>query len=116
MTKQYKILHPFTKFIFMGFLFCFFASFEGWAQEESREAITGSTLGNDPINGLEESALETENKKSEVRNGNNFAVQPKEKGEEHLPKEGGERESNKEGMSTLSFNLFLYVVDKFKEK
>lgn len=30
-------------------------------------------------------------------------------------KEGGEREIRKEGMSTLSFNLFLYIVDKFKE-
>lgn len=30
-------------------------------------------------------------------------------------KMGGEKEIKKEGMSTLSFNLFLYIVDKFKE-
>jgi hypothetical protein len=30
-------------------------------------------------------------------------------------KQGGEKDARKEGMSTLSFNLFLYIVDKFKE-
>ena len=35
--------------------------------------------------------------------------------ENPILKQGGEKENRKEGMSTLSFNLFLYVVDKFKE-
>jgi hypothetical protein len=30
-------------------------------------------------------------------------------------KSGGERDGKKEEISTLSFNLFLYIVDKFKE-
>lgn len=37
------------------------------------------------------------------------------KKEPSIYKEGGEKETRKEGMSTLSFNLFLYIVDKFKE-
>jgi hypothetical protein len=32
-----------------------------------------------------------------------------------LFKQGGDKDTKKEGMSTLSFNLFLYIVDKFKE-
>lgn len=37
------------------------------------------------------------------------------KKEPSIYREGGEKEIRKEGMSTLSFNLFLYIVDKFKE-
>lgn len=37
------------------------------------------------------------------------------KKENPLFKQGGEKDVKKEGMSTLSFNLFLYIVDKFKE-
>ncbi|MCL6261129.1 hypothetical protein M3O96_18640 [Aquiflexum sp. TKW24L] len=32
-----------------------------------------------------------------------------------LYKQGGEKDSKKEEISTLSFNLFLYIVDRFKE-
>jgi hypothetical protein len=35
--------------------------------------------------------------------------------DQQLYKQGGEKDLKKEGMSTLSFNLFLYIVDKFKE-
>ncbi|MGY6558893.1 MAG: hypothetical protein ACXIT9_06390 [Nitritalea sp.] len=35
--------------------------------------------------------------------------------EEQQFKNGGERDRGREGVSTLSFNLFLYVIDKFKE-
>jgi len=37
------------------------------------------------------------------------------KKENPIYKQGGEKDGRKEGMSTLSFNLFLYIVDKFKE-
>lgn len=32
-----------------------------------------------------------------------------------LYKQGGEKDTKKEEISTLSFNLFLYIVDRFKE-
>jgi hypothetical protein len=35
--------------------------------------------------------------------------------ENPLYSQGGEKDGKREGMSTLSFNLFLYIVDKFKE-
>lgn len=35
--------------------------------------------------------------------------------ENPLYKQGSDKEVRKESSSTLSFNLFLYVVDKFKE-
>lgn len=37
------------------------------------------------------------------------------KKENPLFKQGGEKDGKKEEISTLSFNLFLYIVDKFKE-
>ncbi|AGA77758.1 hypothetical protein [Echinicola vietnamensis] len=39
----------------------------------------------------------------------------KERKENPIYKSGGEQETKKEEMSTLSFNLFLYIVDRFKE-
>jgi hypothetical protein len=32
-----------------------------------------------------------------------------------LYRQGGEKDTKKEEISTLSFNLFLYIVDRFKE-
>lgn len=37
------------------------------------------------------------------------------KKENPLFKQGSDKEVKKESMSTLSFNLFLYIVDKFRE-
>lgn len=37
------------------------------------------------------------------------------KKENPIFKQGGEKDAKKEEISTLSFNLFLYIVDKFKE-
>lgn len=37
------------------------------------------------------------------------------KKENPLFKQGGEKDAKKEEISTLSFNLFLYIVDRFKE-
>jgi hypothetical protein len=37
------------------------------------------------------------------------------KKENPLYKQGSDKEVKKESMSTLSFNLFLYIVDKFRE-
>ncbi|MCH6200555.1 hypothetical protein MMU07_13270 [Aquiflexum sp. LQ15W] len=37
------------------------------------------------------------------------------KKENFLYKQGGEKDVKKEEISTLSFNLFLYIVDRFKE-
>jgi hypothetical protein len=37
------------------------------------------------------------------------------KRENPLYKQGGEKDAKKEEISTLSFNLFLYIVDRFKE-
>ncbi|MBS9523548.1 hypothetical protein KIH41_12190 [Litoribacter ruber] len=33
----------------------------------------------------------------------------------NIYKQGGEKDVRKDNVSTLSFNLFLYIVDKFKE-
>jgi hypothetical protein len=37
------------------------------------------------------------------------------KKENPLYKQGSDKDIKKESMSTLSFNLFLYIVDKFRE-
>ncbi len=33
----------------------------------------------------------------------------------NIYRQGGEKDMRKDNVSTLSFNLFLYIVDKFKE-
>lgn len=47
---------------------------------------------------------------------NTFSIAPVAKKENPLYKQGSDKEQvKKESMSTLSFNLFLYIVDKFRE-
>lgn len=47
---------------------------------------------------------------------NTLSIAPVAKKENPLYKQGSDKEQvKKESMSTLSFNLFLYIVDKFRE-
>jgi hypothetical protein len=43
------------------------------------------------------------------------STNPSLKKDNSLMKQGGEKDGKKDEISTLSFNLFLYIVDRFKE-
>jgi hypothetical protein len=124
MIKSTKISSKGIKSLpFLG-LFCLFLSFASFAQSERDRNIPELPRNVDASNQFENSesnSLEpkTENlqKQSvaparESQQSNNLNPVRK---EPSIYKQGGEKEMKKEGMSTLSFNLFLYIVDKFKE-
>src|SRR5690606_2179175 len=115
MQSQNKISFPYNKFFVIGLLFCSIVSFDVLGQEERGKAISDTPAEYDHItvvDGADHAALE--NKSVERMAAKKSFTQEPERNEQ-LYKQGGEKDSKKEGMSTLSFNLFLYVVDKFKE-
>ena len=109
-----KISSRFGKFLILGFLFCCVISFNALAQEERTVHHRDSPADYEEINdqGVRDfSQIRKEN--GEIKE--TKISQPKNENRDHLSKQRGEKDVKKEGMSTLSFNLFLYVVDRFKE-
>lgn len=114
MQSQNKISFPCRKVLVIGFLFCSIISFNVLGQEERGKAILDNPAGYDHITGVDGSGhTDLENKSPERATTNKLSQEPE--NNEQAYKQGGEKDVRKEGMSTLSFNLFLYVVDKFKE-
>jgi len=124
MIKSTKISSKGIKSIpFLG-LFCLFLSFASFAQNERDRNIPEIPRNIDAPNQFENSESSSLEPRSEnfqkqsvapVReNQQSNNLNPNRK-EPSIYKAGGEKEMRKEGMSTLSFNLFLYIVDKFKE-
>jgi hypothetical protein len=122
MSNPIKISSKGSKSIPILVLFCLFLSFASFAQGERDRNIPDLPKNNDSANQYESPESSNSEQKSE-----NFqrqsvspigesksAVTPVKK-DNAFYKAGGEKEIKKEGMSTLSFNLFLYIVDKFKE-
>src|SRR5690606_21133912 len=115
MQSQNKISFPCKKFLVIGFLFCSIVTFDVLGQEAGGKAISDTPAGYDHITGVDGADYaDLENKSVERMAAKKSSPQEPEKNEQ-LYKQGGEKDIKKEGMSTLSFNLFLYVVDKFKE-
>ncbi|WP_106132598.1 hypothetical protein [Mongoliibacter ruber] len=110
------------KFKLMGaFVICFLLSFASMAQSERERQINDLPKNSDLYNNYEnpESNYDT---RVENYNRNSSNAQIKEENKNNsirkdnpMFKNGGEKDFKKENMSTLSFNLFLYIVDKFKE-
>ena len=115
MQSQNKISFPCKKVLVIGFLFCSIVNFDVLGQEERGKAILDTPAGYDHITGVDGSDhADLENKSLERVTTKKLSTQEPENNEQ-VYKQGEEKEVKKEGMSTLSFNLFLYVVDKFKE-
>ncbi|EOZ95983.1 hypothetical protein A33Q_2576 [Indibacter alkaliphilus LW1] len=105
--------------------FCFFLSFTALAQSEREKQINDLPKNSDSYYLYEgpESNFDT---RVENVNRNSNTTQTREdrlnkinqnRKDNSLLRQGGEKDirKDKENMSTLSFNLFLYIVDKFKE-
>ena len=124
MTNPTKISSKGSKEISFLVLFCLFLSFASFAQNERDRNIPDSPRNNDSASQYEspESSISEQKSENFQRNSispitdsksSNYTLQNKK--DNSIYKVGGEKDTKKEGMSTLSFNLFLYIVDKFKE-
>ncbi|WP_194973409.1 hypothetical protein [Aquiflexum lacus] len=105
-------------------VFCLFLSFASFAQNERDRVVPDLPRNSDTVNQYEGSESSTSEQKSENVQKQSIApliesksgvTNTQTKKDNAIYKMGGEKEIKKEGMSTLSFNLFLYIVDKFKE-
>jgi|SRR5690606_18150133 len=109
-----KISFRFDRIFVLGLLFCSVIAFNAIGQEERAVHHADSPADFDEINGLSGTDF-TPIGKEGAEGKENSVASPKKENKDHLYKQRGEKEGRKEGMSTLSFNLFLYVIDRFKE-
>lgn len=122
MSNSTKISSKGSKEVALLVLFCLFLSFASFAQNERDRNIPDLPRNNDsasqyesPESSTSEQKFENFNKQTVSPIGESKAAPTPVKKDNSLYKVGGEKDIKKEGMSTLSFNLFLYIVDKFKE-
>ncbi len=122
MSNPIKISSKGSKKAPLLVLFCLFLSFATFAQNERDRNIPDLPKNNDSANQYESPESSISEQKSENFNrqsispiGESKVATTPSKKDNAFYKAGGEKEIKKEGMSTLSFNLFLYIVDKFKE-
>lgn len=109
-----KISFRFEKFFVLGFLFCSVIAFNAVGQEERTVHHRDASADFEEINSLSGEDF-TPIGKEGTETKENSVASPKKENKDNLHKQRGEKEARKEGMSTLSFNLFLYVIDRFKE-
>lgn len=108
-----KISLSCKKVLVLGFLFCSVVTFNAVGQEERRMHHSDSPAEYDELN--DRSGVDIPHTGAEAAEVKETKVAPKKDNKDNLHKLRGEKEVKKEGLSTLSFNLFLYVVDRFKE-
>ncbi|ERM82882.1 hypothetical protein P872_05385 [Rhodonellum psychrophilum GCM71 = DSM 17998] len=122
MTKPNKISLNAQKGTFLAVVFCIVASMNAFAQVEQErnipelpKTIDHSGSFESPESGTVDQRSDNFYRPSPAKNKPQVLNAAPQRKENPILKQGGEKENRKEGMSTLSFNLFLYVVDKFKE-
>lgn len=121
MNKPSGIILTNKKEIILTVFFCFLLSAVTMAQDKDRISQEVSR-GNDNavLHDSPEGSFDPRNESKptvnkparEVRSSISNSGAKK---ENPLENQGNDKELKKEGMSTLSFNLFLYIVDKFRE-
>jgi len=113
-----QILPNYGKVILVGIAVGIFWVIDAGAQEvrdcDNRNGQLERSILNEPIEEMGEIAVEEEYRPEKVspKNSNKSVKEVK---ENPIYKASGEKDVKKEEMSTLSFNLFLYIVDRFKE-
>lgn len=111
------------KVFLIGLGLCLFLSSYSFAQSEREKSAQDLPKNSDGIGQFESpetSSFEMRNEQlnrttSNQNRENSLNTTNSIRKENPIYKQGGEKDVRKEGMSTLSFNLFLYIVDKFKE-
>jgi hypothetical protein len=123
MLQVSKISSMGMKKLQLTFILGFFVSFVSFAQSDRERNLPELPKSSDPVSQFENPDAPDSYQRLENGQKNN-PVQIKEtkpaaaaglKKENTLYRQGGEKDGKKEEISTLSFNLFLYIVDRFKE-
>ncbi|WP_215226583.1 hypothetical protein [Echinicola shivajiensis] len=112
-----QILPHSYKAVIAGIAVAAFCNVEVGAQEVRDCDQRPDRAGSNMLNSVEsvESFSSEEYKPEKVSISNKAKSSVKEVKENPIYKASGEKEVNKEEMSTLSFNLFIYIMDRFKE-
>lgn len=104
-----------------GFGVCFLMSFNSFGQSErGMQDVPRNTDELGQFENTESNSIEWKQESSvpatlKSSNNRSQSTENTNRKENLIYRQGGEKDARKEGMSTLSFNLFLYIVDKFKE-
>ncbi len=120
MFTQNKVSKISLKILFLGILFCGFSTTLSYGQEEAREIIAGDQdkeVSYHPE--VSEKQFDKPSEKSEKRSFSGYSradrVPDQSVYQDISDKETQNGETSSEEGSTLSFNIFLYVLDRFKE-
>jgi len=118
MENQSYILLPVQKIFILAIMFSAFSTVNTFAQGEDRNRNMPEHRVDDNFGAMEspeahliiDNNTKSSSSAAKEKSINNGAVK-----NNNLYKQAGEKDVRKENVSTLSFNLFLYIVDKFKE-
>jgi hypothetical protein len=121
MTITNKISSRGLKFFLLGSGFCFLLVFSSYGQNERGTQDFPKNI--DELGQFESPESSSADWKQDNSRANNLKPIDNKaldsnnatRRENSMFRQAGEKDNRKEGMSTLSFNLFLYIVDKFKE-
>jgi len=108
------------KVALLAIMFSAFCTVNSFAQGEDRNRNIPESRVDDNFGAMEspEANVMDYNSKSSVTstsaNKEKATASPNNRNKD-IYKQAGEKDVRKENVSTLSFNLFLYIVDKFKE-
>lgn len=113
------------KNLILAILFCALGSLNSFAQGEKERNLpdtpskTSDVAGHFENHETTSTELRYEINSRQSNQNLNREIKPTQNNpvrkENPLYKQGSDKEIKKEEMSTLSFNLFLYIVDKFRE-
>lgn len=120
MINPINISFSVQKVAFLAIMFSAFCTINSFAQGEERSRNIPESKVDDNFGAMEspEANVMEYNSKSSVSstsaNKEKATANPVNRNKD-VYKQTGEKDVRKENVSTLSFNLFLYIVDKFKE-
>ncbi|HSJ68663.1 MAG TPA: hypothetical protein VK921_13350 [Anditalea sp.] len=120
MINPINISFSVQKVAFLAIMFSAFCTINSFAQGEERSRNIPESRVDDNFGAMEspEANVMEYNSKSSVSstsaNKEKATANPVNRNKD-VYKQTGEKDVRKENVSTLSFNLFLYIVDKFKE-
>lgn len=120
MNNPINISFSVQKVAFLAIMFSAFCTLNSFAQGEERNRNIPESRVDDNFGAMEspEANIMDYNSKSSVTsssaNKEKATANPVNRNKD-IYKQTGEKDVRKENVSTLSFNLFLYIVDKFKE-
>jgi len=120
MINPINISFSVQKIAALTFMFSAFFAFTALAQGEERNRNMPETRVDDNFGAMESpeaTVIEYSSKSANTSSSSkvtNSPTVPTNRNKD-IYKQTGEKDVRKENVSTLSFNLFLYIVDKFKE-